>query len=146
MTALPVGRAQLRREGRSGLALFAFGALVDVAQKIAERLDATLVNMRFVKPLDEDLVIALAARHRAIVTIEENASIGGAGAGVGELLASEGLQLPLLHLGIPDRFVEHGSRESCLAAAGLDLPGLSASIERWWALQTQERVRSIGSA
>src|SRR6202050_1258368 len=118
MTALPVGRAQLRREGRSGLAILAFGALVDPAQKIAERLDATHVNMRFVKPLDEDLVMEVAARHRAIVTIEENASIGGAGAGVGELLASEGLQLPMLHLGIPDRFVEHGSRETCLAAAG----------------------------
>lgn len=145
MTALPVGRAQLRREGRSGLALLAFGALVDNAQKIAERLDATLVNMRFVKPVDEELVIALAARHRAIVTIEENASIGGAGAGVSELLASEGLQLPMLHLGIPDRFIEHGSRDSCLAAAGLDLAGLSASVEQWWALQTLERVRSVAA-
>jgi 1-deoxy-D-xylulose-5-phosphate synthase len=144
MTALTVGRAQLRREGRSGLALLAFGALVEPARKIAESLDATLVNMRFVKPLDEDLVMALAARHRAIVTIEENASIGGAGGAVCELLASEGLQLPLLQLGIPDRFIEHGSRESCLAAAGLDLAGLSASVERWWALQNEERVRSVG--
>jgi 1-deoxy-D-xylulose-5-phosphate synthase len=145
MTALPLGRAQLRREGRSGLAILAFGALVDSAQKIAEHLDATLVNMRFVKPLDEDLVTALAARHRAIVTIEENATIGGAGSAVGELLASEGLQLPLLQLGIPDRFIEHGSRESCLKAAGLDLAGLSASVERWWALQSQERLRSVSS-
>jgi 1-deoxy-D-xylulose-5-phosphate synthase len=143
MTALPVGRAQLRREGRSGLALFAFGALVDSAQKIAERLDATIVNMRFVKPLDEDLVIALAARHRAIVTIEENSVIGGAGAGVCELLAAAGLQLPLLQLGIPDRFIGHGSRESCLAAAGLDLAGLGASVERWWSRQSEERVRSV---
>jgi len=62
-----------------------------------------------------------------------------------ELLASEGLQLPLLQLGIPDRFIEHGSRESCLKAAGLDLPGLSASVERWWALQSQERLRSVSS-
>jgi 1-deoxy-D-xylulose-5-phosphate synthase len=145
MTALPLGRAQLRREGRSGLAILAFGALVDSAQKIAENLDATLVNMRFVKPLDEDLVTAIAARHRAIVTIEENATIGGAGSGVCELLASEGLQLPLLQLGIPDRFIEHGSRESCLKAAGLDLAGLSASVERWWALQSQERLRSVSS-
>jgi 1-deoxy-D-xylulose-5-phosphate synthase len=142
MTALPVGRAQLRREGRSGLALLAFGALVEPAEKIAERLNATLVNMRFVKPLDEALVIALAARHRAIVTIEENAIIGGAGAGVGELLAANGLQLPVLHLGIPDRFIEHGSRGTCLTAAGLDLAGLSASIEKWWAMQATERVRS----
>jgi 1-deoxy-D-xylulose-5-phosphate synthase len=145
MTALPLGRAQLRREGRSGLVILAFGALVDSAQKIAEHLDATLVNMRFIKPLDEDLVTAVAARHRAIVTIEENSIIGGAGSGVGELLAAEGLQLPLLHLGIPDRFIEHGSRESCLKAAGLDLAGLTASVERWWALQTQERLRSVSS-
>jgi 1-deoxy-D-xylulose-5-phosphate synthase len=146
MTALPVGRAQTRREGRSGLALLVFGTLLDPSRKIAERLDATLVNMRFVKPLDEDLVIALAAQHRAIVTIEENAVAGGAGSAVGELLASEGLQVPLLQVGIPDRFIEHGSRESCLAAAGLDAAGLSARVERWWALQNQERLRSASGA
>jgi 1-deoxy-D-xylulose-5-phosphate synthase len=139
MTAIPVGRAQLRREGRSGLVLLAFGALVDPAEKIAERLDATVVNMRFVKPLDEALVISLATRNRALVTIEENAVIGGAGSAVSELLAAEGLGLPLLQLGIPDRFIEHGSRDSCLAAAGLDLAGLGASIESWWALQNEAR-------
>jgi len=142
MTALPIGRAHVRLEGRSGLALLAFGALVDPAQKIAERLDATLVNMRFVKPLDESLVIALVARHRAIVTIEENATLGGAGSAIGELLASLGLQVPLLQLGIPDRFIEHGSRDSCLVAAGLDTAGLSASIERWWTPQSRECLRS----
>jgi 1-deoxy-D-xylulose-5-phosphate synthase len=146
MTALPLGRAQIRREGRSGLAIFAFGALVDSARKIAERLDATLVNMRFVKPLDEKLILTLAARHRAIVTIEENAIIGGAGAGVGELLAAHDVQLPLLHIGIPDRFIEHGSRETCLAAAGLDLAGLTATVERWWTPQSQERIRAVGAA
>jgi 1-deoxy-D-xylulose-5-phosphate synthase len=146
MTALPVGRAQLRREGRSGLALLAFGALVEPAERIAERLNATLVNMRFVKPLDEAMIIAIGSRHRAIVTIEENAIIGGAGAGVGELLAANGLQLPVLHLGIPDLFVEHGSRSSCLAAAGLDLAGLSVSIDKWWAMQTPGRIRSAGCA
>ena len=103
-----------------------------------------VVNMRFVKPLDEDLVISVAARHRAIMTIEENATLGGAGSAVAELLASEGLQVPLLQIGIPDRFIEHGSRDSCLAAAGLDLAGLTASIERWWAMQAQERMRSAG--
>jgi 1-deoxy-D-xylulose-5-phosphate synthase len=146
MSALAVGKAQLRREGKSGLALLVFGTLLASAQTIAERLDATLVNMRFVKPLDEDLVVSLAQRHRAFVTIEENATQGGAGSAVGELLASEGLQLPLLQLGIPDRFIEHGSREGCLSAAGLDAAGLSASIERWWALQTKERLRSAGGA
>jgi 1-deoxy-D-xylulose-5-phosphate synthase len=146
MTAIPVGRAQIRREGRSGLAILAFGALVDSARKIAERFDATLVNMRFVKPLDETLLMALAARHRAIITIEENAIIGGAGAGIGEFLASEGVGLPLLHIGIPDRFIEHGSRDTCLAAAGLDLAGLLASVELWWTPQSHERIRPVGMA
>jgi 1-deoxy-D-xylulose-5-phosphate synthase len=148
MTALPVGKAQTRREGRSGLAILVFGTLLEPALKIAERLDATIVNMRWIKPLDEDLVIAVASRHRAIITIEENATIGGAGSAVGELLASEGVLIPLLQLGIPDRFIEHGSRDSCLVAAGLDAAGLTSSIERWWALQTRERerIRSAGGA
>ena len=146
MTALPVGKAQLRREGKSGLALLAFGALVAPAAQIAEALDATLVNMRFVKPLDEELISALAARHRALVTIEENAVQGGAGSAVGELLAAEGLSMPLLQLGIPDRFIEHGSRDGCLVAAGLDAAGLAASVERWWAAQVGERLRSAGRA
>jgi 1-deoxy-D-xylulose-5-phosphate synthase len=145
MTGVPVGRAQLRREGRSGLAILAFGALVDSARKIAERLDATLVNMRFIKPLDEAMVVDIASRHRAVVTIEENAIMGGAGSAVGEVLAARGTPVPLLQIGIPDRFIEHGSRETCLAAAGLDQAGLSASVEEWWALQAQERVRSVRS-
>jgi 1-deoxy-D-xylulose-5-phosphate synthase len=144
MTALPVGRAQVRREGRSGLAILAFGALVESARKIAERLDATLVNMRFIKPLDEKLVTSLAARHQALITIEENAVMGSAGSAVGELLASNGVQIPLLHIGIPDRFIEHGSRDTCLAAAGLDLAGLNLSVDRWWTPQIQERVRAVG--
>src|SRR5215472_2509219 len=146
MTALPLGKAQLRREGKSGLALLAFGALVAPAAAIAEAFDATLVNMRFVKPLDEEMILALAARHRALITIEENAVLGGAGSAVGELLAAEGVLLPLLQVGIPDRFIPHGSREGCLAAAGLDAVGLRASIERWWALQSRERMRSAGGA
>jgi len=146
MTALPVGRAQPRREGRCGLALLVFGTLLDSARKIAERLDATLVNMRFVKPLDEELIASVAGRHRALVTIEENAVLGGAGSAVAESLAAQGIQIPLLQLGIPDRFIEHGSRDTCLAAAGLDLAGLSARIDPWWKnLQTPERLRSVGS-
>jgi 1-deoxy-D-xylulose-5-phosphate synthase len=143
MTALPLGRAEVCREGRGGLAILVFGTLLEASQKIAERLDATLVNMRFVKPLDENLVIELAARHRAIVTIEENAIAGGAGDAVGEVLASRGPPPPHLQLGIPDQFIEHGSRESCLAAASLDAAGLSASIDRWWASVTagEEPIR-----
>src|ERR1700756_138334 len=142
LTALPVGKAQLRREGKSGLALLAFGALVAPAQPIAERLDATLVNMRFIKPLDEDLIVSPATRHRALVTIEENVVLGGAGSAVGEVLASEGLQLPLLQLGIPDRFIEHGSRDGCLAAARVDAASLSASVEGWGGMQSPPRLRS----
>jgi 1-deoxy-D-xylulose-5-phosphate synthase len=145
-TALPVGRALLKREGRCGLALLAFGPMVEPATRIAERLDATLVNMRFVKPLDEALILELAGRHRAFITIEENAVHGGAGSAVGELLAAEGLSLPLLQIGIPDRFIEHGSRDSCLTAAGLDAQSLSATVERWWSLQPHDRIRSVGSA
>ena len=88
MTALPVGRAEIRREGKSGLLILAFGALVRSAEIIGERLDATVVNMRFVKPLDEELVLRLAATHNALVTIEENAVAGGAGSAVIELLAN----------------------------------------------------------
>ena len=146
MTALPVGQAQVRREGRSGLAIFAFGALVDSAQKIAERLDATIVNMRFIKPLDEKMIVSVAARHRAIITIEENAVLGGAGSGVSEVLATAGIQVPTLHIGIPDRFIEHGTRDTCLAHAGLDLAGLTASVDKWWSSQSQARIRSVGSA
>jgi len=145
MTAIPVGRGQVRREGRCGLALLVFGTLLESARKIAERLDATLVNMRFVKPLDEALVAGLAARHRAFITIEENSLMGGAGSAVGEALVAAGIQIPLLHLGIPDRFIEHGSRDTCLAAAGLDLAGLTASIDQWWTLQTKEKIRSVRS-
>jgi 1-deoxy-D-xylulose-5-phosphate synthase len=146
MSALPVGRGQVRREGRSGLAILVFGTLLESARKIAERLDATLFNMRFFKPLDERLVMSIAARHLAIITIEENAIMGGAGSGVGEMLAVEGVVLPLLHIGIPDRFIEHGSRDTCLAAAGLDHAGLTASVEQWWALHTPERIRSARGA
>jgi 1-deoxy-D-xylulose-5-phosphate synthase len=143
MSALPLGKAQLRREGRSGLALLAFGALLAPAAKIAEALDATLVNMRFVKPLDEELVLAVASRHRALVTLEENVVQGGAGSAVGELLAAEGVAVPLLHIGIPDRFIEHGSREGCLLAAGLDEANLAASIGHWWSRAAPEQLRSV---
>jgi len=142
MTALPVGKAEVRREGHGGLLILAFGALVKPAEIIAERLDATVVNMRFVKPLDEELVLRLAAKHRALVTIEENAVAGGAGSAVIELLASCANSLPTLTLGIPDRFIEHGSREDCLVQAELDQASLSATVERWWSPQIAGRALS----
>jgi 1-deoxy-D-xylulose-5-phosphate synthase len=145
MSALPLGRGEVRRQGRSGLALIAVGSMVAPAQKIAERLDATLVNLRFIKPMDEDLVLDIATRHSAIVTLEENVVAGGAGSAIGELLASQDIQLSLLHIGIPDRFIEHGSREDCLALAGLDTASLTATIERWWARHSATRARSVGA-
>ena len=132
MTALPVGKAEVRREGHSGLLILAFGALVRSAEIIGERLDATVVNMRFVKPLDEELVLRLAGRHTALVTIEENAVAGGAGSAVVELLASCAHALPTLTLGIPDRFIEHGSRDDCLSQAELDPASLEAAVRRFW--------------
>ena len=132
MRALPVGRAEVRREGRSGLAIFAFGTMVSAIAPTAERLDATLVNMRFVKPLDEELLIRIADRHEHLVTVEENAIAGGAGAAVLEFLSARGYGRPVLQLGIPDRLIEHGSRAENLAAAGLDAAGLAKAVDRWW--------------
>jgi 1-deoxy-D-xylulose-5-phosphate synthase len=144
MQALPIGKAQVRREGRSGLLILAWGALVDSAVAVGDRFDATVVNMRFVKPLDEDLVLRLAARHRAVLTIEENVVAGGAGSAVSELLAAEGISLPQLHLGIPDRFIEHGSREDSLAAAGLDTPSLLEATDHWWSSLLPGLARTAG--
>ncbi len=143
MLALPIGKAEVRRQGASGLAILAFGALVEPASRIAERLDATLLNMRFVKPLDRERILTVARTHSAIVTVEENVVAGGAGSGVGELLAAEGFEVPLLHIGSPDRFIEHGSREDCLAAAGLDAASLLRAIEGWWSCRSGERMRPV---
>jgi 1-deoxy-D-xylulose-5-phosphate synthase len=132
MRALPVGKAQLRREGRSGLAILAVGPMVTTCERLAEKLDATLVNLRFIKPIDEELIVRIATAHRALVTVEENVVAGGAGGAVDECLAAHGLVIPVLHLGIPDRFIEHGSREDCLAAAGLDAASAETAIARWW--------------
>jgi 1-deoxy-D-xylulose-5-phosphate synthase len=132
MHALPVGRAITVREGRSGLALLAFGTMVGVAQSIGERLDASVINMRFVKPIDEDLINRIAARHPHIVTLEENVIAGGAGSAVSEVLSAQGHSNAVLHIGIPDRPILHGSRDSCLADAGLDLASVRARIDAWW--------------
>jgi 1-deoxy-D-xylulose-5-phosphate synthase len=145
MTALPIGKAQVRRMGSSGLLILAFGALVKSAEIIGERLDATVVNMRFVKPLDEELVLRLAGTHAALVTIEENAVAGGAGSAVIELLANCASAIPTLTLGIPDVFIEHGSREDCLAQAELDLPGLEAAVRRWWDQLPASKMKASGT-
>ncbi len=124
MQALPIGCAELRREGSGELALLAFGTLVEPAAALAAELDATLVNMRFVKPLDEALIVAMTERHRLLVSLEEASPAGGSGEAIAALLQERGLSTPLLNIALPDRFVEHGSREQLLAECGLDLPGI----------------------
>jgi 1-deoxy-D-xylulose-5-phosphate synthase len=135
LRALPLGRAELRRTGHSGLLILSFGTLLANALKIAERLDATVVNMRFVKPLDGEMLALLAPAHSAIVVLEENVVAGGAGSAVSEWLDAQGHAQSRLLIGLPDRTIAHGSRESALADAGLDAPTLGARIDRWWQSQ-----------
>jgi 1-deoxy-D-xylulose-5-phosphate synthase len=127
MKALAVGRAELRRTGRRA-ALLAFGTLLKPALEAGEALDTTVVNMRFVKPVDEALIAELAATHELLVTVEENSVMGGAGSAVAEVLAARGIVRPLLQLGLPDRFIDHGDQAQLLASVGLDGAGIVASI------------------
>ena len=136
LATLPIGRAEVRRRG-SRIALLAFGAIVPAAEKVGEELGLTVVNMRFVKPLDRDLVLELANTHDGLVTLEDNVVAGGAGSGVAELLAAEGIVMPVLHLGLPDEFQHHASREQLLAEALLDADGIRSSVlQRWPQLGT----------
>ena len=129
MTALPWGRAELRRTGTSKrIAILAFGPLLYPALQVAEKLDATVVNMRFVKPLDAEMVSEMARTHDALVTLEEGCLPGGAGSAVAEALAAAGLTTPLLMLGLPDEFVEHGDPAKVLSHWGLDASGIEQSI------------------
>jgi 1-deoxy-D-xylulose-5-phosphate synthase len=135
LDTLPIGKAQLRQRGRQ-VALLAFGATVPAAEQVARELGLTMVNMRFIKPLDRELVLDLARSHDGLVTLEDNVVAGGAGSGVAELLNAEGLSVPMLHLGLPDAFQHHASREQLLAEAGLDVAGIRrAVLARWPQLQ-----------
>ena len=127
-TEVPLGRAELRREGRR-IAILAFGTLLAPALAAGEALDATVVNMRFVKPVDADMLARLAATHEAFVTVEEHVVMGGAGSAVAEAMAERGIVLPLLQLGLPDRFIDHGEQSQLLRLAGLDADGIRRSIE-----------------
>jgi 1-deoxy-D-xylulose-5-phosphate synthase len=118
LSTLPVGKADILREGR-GVAILAFGSMVQPALQAGERLDATVVNMRFVKPLDIELVTRLASNHVLLVTVEENVVMGGAGSAVGECLADHDLSTPIIHIGLPDHFVEHGGRGELLEQCAL---------------------------
>ncbi len=128
MKALPVGKGEIRRQGKR-IAILAFGSMVTPALAAAETLDATVANMRFVKPLDHALAVELAETHDLVVTVEENAVDGGAGSAVAEALAAHRVPCQLLHLGLPDRFVEHGDPGLLLSQCGLDAPGLVAAIQ-----------------
>ena len=129
MQALPLGRAETRRSGRA-IAILAFGSVLIPALTAGERLNATVVNMRFVKPLDETMITELARSHDLLVTVEENAVAGGAGSAVNEFLARAGLGVPVVNLGLPDHFVEHGDPKQLLAECGLDADGIYRSILR----------------
>jgi 1-deoxy-D-xylulose-5-phosphate synthase len=129
LEAVEIGKGVLRRSGRD-VALIAFGSLVAPALAAAEALDASVADMRFVKPLDLDLLRELARGHRLLVTLEENAVAGGAGAGVAEALANLGIDVPLLHLGLPDTFIEHGDPQKMLAACGLDAAGIERAVRQ----------------
>ncbi len=128
MSALPLGKGEVRREGQH-IAILAFGSMVTPALAAGEQLGATVVNMRFVKPLDEALIQQMAQSHDLIVTVEENVIAGGAGSGVQEYLHSQGIVKTVLNLGLPDIFVEQGGREELLALVGLDADGIRKSIE-----------------
>jgi 1-deoxy-D-xylulose-5-phosphate synthase len=129
LTALPLGKGELRRSG-SRIALLAFGSLLAPALEAGDLLDATVANMRFVKPLDHVLVRELAFGHDLLVTLEENAVIGGAGAEVARSLEEQGLNTRLLRLGLPDRFTEHGDSATLLAQLGLDAKSIAERVKQ----------------
>lgn len=129
LETIPLGTGEIRREGKN-IAILAFGTMVAPSLKAGEELDATVANMRFVKPLDVELLKRLAATHDALVTVEEGAIMGGAGAAVAEAMAAEGIVKPLLNLGLPDQFIDHGDAAQLLAACGLDAKGIAASIRQ----------------
>ncbi|SDQ93464.1 1-deoxy-D-xylulose-5-phosphate synthase [Pseudoxanthomonas sp. CF385] len=131
LDTLPIGKADVRAQG-SRVALLAFGSTVAAAEQVGRELGLTVVNMRFVKPLDRGLVLDLAKTHQGFVTVEDNVVMGGAGSGVAELLNAESLSLPVLHLGLPDEFQHHASREDLLAEAGIDAAGIRASVLKRW--------------
>jgi 1-deoxy-D-xylulose-5-phosphate synthase len=127
MTALPVGKAEVLRRGKS-IALLAFGSMVAPALTVGNELNASVVNMRFIKPLDESLILELARSHDLLVTLEENTVHGGAGSAVNEFLAASGLLIDCLNLGLPDEFIEHGERNELLRDCGLDAAGIRRAI------------------
>ena len=136
LTPLPIGKAELKRQGHQ-VALLVFGTLLTTALAAAEQLDATVVNMRFVKPLDVEKVLELAQQHALLVTLEEQVIHGGAGSAVNECLHARAQTVAVLNLGLPDQFVEHGNAQDLLAEYQLDASGIVNRIRRH--LNLQER-------
>jgi 1-deoxy-D-xylulose-5-phosphate synthase len=132
LAALPLGKGIVRREGEK-IAILNFGTLLAEAAQVAEAMNATLVDMRFVKPLDEQLVLEMAASHEVLVTLEENAIMGGAGSGVNELLMAKRRVVPVLNIGLPDCFIPQGGQEEIRSDLGLDAAGIQRQIETWLA-------------
>ncbi len=132
LTTLPIGRGEVRHQG-GRIAILAWGSLVAPALEAGKHLGATVANMRFVKPLDTDLILELAKSHDVFVTAEENVLAGGAGSAVNDFLHAQKILMPVLNIGLPDRFVEQGTREELLALCGLDVRGLIRSIEAFCA-------------
>lgn len=130
MQALPIGKGLVRKKGNSGIALLAFGSMVSPALEAAEALEATVVDMRFVKPLDETLILELAESHDLLVTLEENVIMGGAGSAVAELLQTYQIKTAMLLLGLPNQFIGHGDPAKLLADCGLDGSGIEQSIRK----------------
>jgi len=129
LTSLPIGKAEVRRQGKK-IALLALGSLVTTAAEVAEKLDATLVNLRFVKPLDRQLLLEVAAKHDLLVTLEENTLMGGVGSAINEFYTSQNLQPKLLNLGLPDVWIDQGSQQELLADCGLDTQGILTAIQQ----------------
>ena len=133
MVLLPIGKAELRRQSSFSnpderVAILAFGTMVTPAMAVAESLDTTMVNMRFIKPLDQDMILEIARSHGLIVTIEENVVMGGAGSAINECLAEHGISIPVLNLGVPDHHIDHGSQTQQLSLIGLDQAGIEQKI------------------
>ena len=127
MVALAIGKGEIRRSGKD-VAILAFGSMLTPALAAAEKINATVANMRFIKPLDGELVAQLAQQHGLLVTIEENVVMGGAGSAVNEYLQAAGITCPVLNLGLPDHFIEQGSSSQLLAQCGLDAAGIVDAV------------------
>jgi 1-deoxy-D-xylulose-5-phosphate synthase len=127
MAVIPLGKSKTLKIGQD-VAILAFGSMVEPCRAVAEQINATLINMRFVKPLDREAILSAAHNHSCLVTVEENAIAGGAGSGINETLMASGISIPILNIGLTDAFIQHGTRGECLRQASLDAGGIVGQI------------------